>query len=82
MITAKEAQSITNNYIQQEITKHIRCIEELITKYATEGKTSIYYGSDLPYADPRIKNAIYTILEDAGYYVRWCKTTLYVGWKE
>lgn len=80
MMTAKEALAITQTYVENEAANHISNIEEQIREKASQGNTTLYYGCGLIEADSRIKRKVTTELENAGYELRWCQTTLFIGW--
>ena len=80
MMTAQEALAMTHAYVENEVTNHITNIEEQIREKAGRGDTTLYYGRGLIDADSRIKRKVTSELENAGYELRWCQTTLFISW--
>jgi len=82
MMTAKEAKTMTTNYLTAEADKHLQKIEDTIQIYASKGNTSMYYSNGLSGADPRIQSKVYNTMVEAGYKVRWCESSLHISWAD
>lgn len=82
MMTAKEAHAMTHAYVENEATNHITHIEEQIREKAGRGDVTLYYGRGLVTADSRVKTKVASELENAGYELHWCQSTLLISWKK
>lgn len=82
MMTAQEALAMTHAYVENEVTNHITYIEEQIREKAGRGDTTLYYGRGLITADSRVKNKVARELENAGYELHWCQTTVCISWNK
>lgn len=82
MMTAKEAKTLTTNYLTAEADKHLQKIEDYIQTYANKGNTCMYYSNGLNCADARIQSKVYNTMAEAGYKVRWCESSLHISWAD
>lgn len=82
MMTAKEAKTMTTNYLTTEADKHLQKIEDHIQNWANKGNTSLYYSNGLSCADPRIQSKVFNTMTEAGYKVRWCESSLHISWAD
>ena len=82
MMTAKEAKTMTTNYLTAEADKHLQKIEDYIQTYANKGNTCMYYSNGLNCADARIQSKVYNTMTEAGYKVRWCESSLHISWAD
>lgn len=82
MMTAKEARAMTHAYVENEVADHITQIEAQIREKANRGDVTLYYGRGLVGADSRVKRKVVDELENAGYELHWCQTTLCISWNK
>jgi acetate kinase len=82
MMTAKEAKTLTTNYLTAEADKHLQKIEGHIQNCASRGNTAMYYSNGIGEADSRIQAKVCNTLNEAGYKVNWSGSSLYISWAE
>lgn len=84
MMNAKEAKTLTNEFITKETAQHINWIENAIVEAARKGLTSVDYGAHISKADSRVKAKVWEELESAGYKVRWTSDNIFlrISWAE